>query len=388
MDAQSLTIEHKHRRPFEFLASLDDFTCSAGAAVDPSIVVEHPGISLYCLDDATQRAIFVELPPEVDLTTAPFVLLTQYEQAQRLVAMPYATFRRLGHALPAIAAPILIYSTGRSGSTLLSHLLNAVEGAVSLSEPDVATQFIHLRPVPGAEEAGLCDLLDCTVRFLFKPSAFGPRSAHALKFRSYALSAMDLYQATFPQARNLFLYRDALSTVASYTRLLRRAGMAERQPISGFLSVFGQVLARDLTPLTTYLPEGTRELSLPQQLALMWLDLIEMYLAHHAQGIPALAVHYDDLNARRERVAAAILAYCGLPPLPATDLQGVFGRDAQAGTVLAREDAGEGNPLRLSPEERRQVEAIVQRHPTIKSGDFRVPGTLRVSDEAGVHRRG
>src|SRR5581483_953103 len=128
------------------------------------------------------------------------------------------------------------------GSTLLSHLLNAVEGVVSLSEPDIATQFIQLRPMPGAEEAGLRDLLACTVRFRFKPSAFGLRSAHALKFRSYALSAMDLYQATFPQARTLFLYRDALSTVASYTRLMRRAGMAEQQPISGFLSVFGEIL--------------------------------------------------------------------------------------------------------------------------------------------------
>lgn len=387
MDAQVLTIEQKHRRFTPYLASLADFTCIAGEAVDPAIVIEHPGISLYCLDDATQRAIFVELPPGVDLTTAPFVLLTQYEQAKRIIAVPYATFRRLGHTLPAIASLIVIYSTGRSGSTLLSHLLNAVEGVVSLSEPDVATQFIHLRRSSAAEEAELRDLLDCSVRFLFKPSAFGPRTAHALKLRSYGLRAMDLYQATFPRVTNLFLYRDALGTIASYARLLRPA-VNDHQPVSAFLSTFGEIFADDWTPLTAYLPEGARDVSLPQQLTLMWLATIEYYLAHHTQGIPALAVHYDDLNARREQVAAAILAYGGLPTTQMPGLLGVFGRDAQAGTALARENPEEGNQLRLSEEERQEVEAIVRRHPLIKTVDVVVPGTLQLADDGRVHRQG
>jgi hypothetical protein len=199
---------------------------------------------------------------------------------------------------------------------------------------------------------------------------------------------MDLYQATFPGVKNLFLYRDAPSTVASYTRLVRQGGWAEHQPVGGFLSAFGELLARNLTPLTAYLPEGTRELSLPQQLAMMWLALIEMYLAQHGRGVPALAVHYDDLKAQPERAAAAILAYCGLPPLPAADLGDVFGRDAQAGSPLARERPEQGNQMRLSAEERRQVEEIVRRHPTIKSCDVRVPRTLHVADGEGVQRQG
>ena len=56
----------------------------------------------------------------------------------------------------------------------------------------------------------------------------------------------------------------------------------------------------------------------------------------------------------------------------------VFGRDAQAGTQLARENPHEGNTRRLRAEQQMDVLRIVQRHPVVKGSDFVVPGTLRV----------
>src|SRR6266487_4516820 len=50
---------------------------------------------VYCLDHPNQQAIFVETPPTVDLLQASFYFLTQYEQAQRLIAVPYTTLREL-----------------------------------------------------------------------------------------------------------------------------------------------------------------------------------------------------------------------------------------------------------------------------------------------------
>jgi hypothetical protein len=166
MTVQYLTIEAKHRQMPGLLASLADFSCTPSNAIDPELVRTNPNISLYCLDDATQRAIFVELPPTVDLATAPFVYLTQYEAAQRLIAVPYETFRQIAHALPEVQHLILTYITGRSGSTLLSHVFNALDAVRSFAEPDVATQFVHLRRADGQRDAELRDLLDCTVRFL------------------------------------------------------------------------------------------------------------------------------------------------------------------------------------------------------------------------------
>src|SRR5690349_11193136 len=99
MAGQYLTIESKERQMAGFLASLADFTVTAGMSVDADIVRANPHISLYCLDDASKRAIFVELPPGVDLASAAFVYQTQYEQAKRLIAIPYDSFIRLAHDL-------------------------------------------------------------------------------------------------------------------------------------------------------------------------------------------------------------------------------------------------------------------------------------------------
>ena len=130
--------------------------------------------------------------------------------------------------------------------------------------------------------------------------------------------------------------------------------------------------------MTAYLDEGTTQLSLPQRLTLWWLAVMEWYLAQHERGIAALAVRYDDLNTHRERVVPEVFRYCGLPTTELQEALGVFARDSQAGTHLARDNPEEGNKLRLSDEQRRDVLRILQHHPVVKESDFVVPGTLRV----------
>ena len=89
-------------------------------------------------------------------------------------------------------------------------------------------------------------------------------------------------------------------------------------------------------------------------------------------------MRYADLNSQRARVVTDIFTYCGLPTERVHETLSVFGRDAQAGTQLARENPDEGNTLRLSAEHHRDVLRILQRHPVVKGSDFVVPGTLRV----------
>jgi hypothetical protein len=124
MSARVLTINERHLRTPDHLASLADFTHTEGDEVDPKVVIDNPDLSLYCLDDATKRAIFAQLPPGVDLTRSPFVYQTQGEQAERLVAVSYDAFLYLAAELPKVDTLIPIYGPGRSGSTLLSHIFN------------------------------------------------------------------------------------------------------------------------------------------------------------------------------------------------------------------------------------------------------------------------
>lgn len=373
MTAHSLTIEKRERRGAGFLASLADFSVSEGDEISPETVRANPNISLYCLDEPSKRAIFAELPPEFDLARVPFVYQTQYEQAQRLIAIPYDSFIHLAHDLPKVENLIMIYMTGRCGSTLLSHVLNELDSVLSLSEPDVATQFVHLR---GAyDESTLRELLDCTVRVLFKPTAWKTPATAALKLRSEGTQILDLFQATFPQVRNLFLYRDAVGWVTSFYRVFTQNGPPTLIPIEELRWAFEVLYAYDGTHLIDLLEPGTTEITMVQFLALWWLATMEWYLAKHAQGYPVLAARYVDLNAHREEVLTSIFAYCGLPVSKVKETLGVFARDSQAGTFLAREKPGEGNALRLSAEQHNEIASILRRHPTIQESGFVAPGT-------------
>lgn len=254
MKTHQLNIESKHRQMTGFLASRNDFSCTDGGEIDPTVVVENAQISLYCFDDIDKQAIFVELPAEVDLTQEPFVYQAQYENARRLIAVPYETFARLAKTLPEVREPIFVYITGRSGSTLLSHVFNDSGVVVSFSEPDAATQFLHLRHNrSGTSDSELRQLADNTLRFLFKSHHANGVQAHALKFRSEGLQVMDFFQEAFPQAKNLFLYRDAIGWATSFYRLFKSDGMPEYPPISLWQDIFDTIFAVDFSYFRQYL---------------------------------------------------------------------------------------------------------------------------------------
>jgi len=89
-------------------------------------------------------------------------------------------------------------------------------------------------------------------------------------------------------------------------------------------------------------------------------------------------VRYADLAGAQQRVLSAVFEHCGLPVAAVAETLGVFARDAQADTLLARVNPAEGNQLRLSEAQRREIITILQRHPVAKDSDFIVPGTFRV----------
>ncbi len=142
MNTHALAITGKQRPHPVAPVSLDDFRYQEGDEVDPAIVAQESNISLYCVDHPQRRAIFVETPPDLDLAAAPFLYQTQYDAAQRLIAVPYDVLDRIVDEVHIDARQlILVYSTGRCGSTLVSHALNQARGVVGFSEPDVYTQL-------------------------------------------------------------------------------------------------------------------------------------------------------------------------------------------------------------------------------------------------------
>ncbi len=207
----------------------ENFVLSDGESVPPQIVVDNPNLSLYCLDDERKEALFVETPPEVDLSQAPFYYVTQYEHALRLIALSYDRFHQIADDIP-LSRLIVIHSTGRCGSTLISQAFNTVEGVRSLSEPDIYTQIHLMRYLDRSRDDDYARLLASSTKFYCLNTP-----VLALKFRAMCIFVGDLLYRAFPDATNLFLYRNAETWVRSmgleFQPPEERRALAENPPL-------------------------------------------------------------------------------------------------------------------------------------------------------------
>lgn len=373
MQISRLNIERKHRQDVGYMADLKDFTVSSAGMADVAAIVDNPAVSLYCFDDVNRQAVFVELPDHIDLTQESFVYQSQYEYAQQIYTCPLELFNQLARRLPTVKRPIFIHITGRSGSTLLNHAFNASGMVKSLAEPDVVSQFASLRHrSDSVQEGELVELADSTLRFLFKDHHSAGIQAHAVKFRNQGTLVMDVFQAAFPEGKNIFLYRNIEGFVSSFQRILRSVGLPESKPFIDWRAEFQAYLAGDLNHMSQYLEEGQTELTIAEQLTLWWLAVIEWYLAQADCGIPAKSVSYSELVATPKETLSAIFEYCSLPTHKVAQGLKAYERDSQAGTRMARENPDEVNSQQLTSDELLAVHKILSRHPVIRRDDFAI----------------
>ncbi len=364
MTATILNIVEKVK-PFPFATTdLTNFVVSEGEQVPAEIVIDNPNISLYCIDDPNQQAIFVETPPEVDLSQSPFFYDAQYQHALRLIAVPYEEFHRIADTL---ASPnlIMLYSVGRCGSTLISQALNTVEGVRSLSEPDMFTQIHFMAYLDRSREPDYVCLLKSCIRMLGKGTP-----ALALKFRAMCIHIGDLLYRAAPDAHNLFLYRHQEAWARSMG-LIFRTPEQRRVPMTEF-----PIHRRSMAPLSIPFAERHgREPSFDEFTALSWLSMMGKYRSLYDAGMPLLAVRYEDILAEPQRALAAIFDYCGLSSASVERAYEVFSRDSQEGTIWSRDNRQAMMVAPLDDEDYAQMRAVFAEQPVICSADFTVPGT-------------
>jgi hypothetical protein len=114
--------------------------------------------------------------------------------------------------------------------------------------------------------------------------------------------------------------------------------------------------------------------------ALMWLSMMDKYLALGNQGVPFLAVRYEDIKAQPKRVLTAIFDYCGLSNASVEQAYRVFARDSQEGTVFSQASYQQRIRIPLSEDEQDRFRAVLREHPVIQSPDFIAPHTLALGD--------
>jgi len=371
MNANILDITARKRQNPAGVADPSDFEFGEGQAIDPKVVVTNPLISLYCLDHTNQRALFVETAPGVDLSQAPFFYQAQYENSVNLISVPYETLHHLADNISLDSRQlILVYSVGRTGSTLVGSALNAIEGITGFSEPDVFTQLVTLREWDGSNEAEISTLVKNCMKIQCKPTeqTSNPR-AWAIKFRSFSIELGDLLYKHFPDSKNIFLYRHAETYMTSIMR-----AFGEDENNLEFRLVIQRWLSTLVPSIAKHVREGGLVLSFSSMVTLSWLAVMERYMELHKKGMPGIAFRFEDLKAAPRETIQKIIEYCEFSDANMEAIYSVLGRDSQAGSALSQEKLGQ-KKSELSDAHRADLLQALQAHPTIKSPNFIVPGT-------------
>jgi hypothetical protein len=417
MLARILQIEEKVNRHETDIASIDHFRTKPGPMIEAQAILTDPAVTLYCLDEGRREAVFVETPPDVDLMVQPFYFQAQYQHAQRLVTIPYETLHKLADlAGNGFQNLVFIYSVGRCGSTLLSRTLNRISTVYSLGEPDVHTQITALRPRDGTRDADLTRLLRSTTRLLYKPRI--PKTTTlAVKFRAYAIEIADLLYKAFPEAKILFVYRNAETWARSYAKAFDVTGAAAKDNLKETLQRYPQFLERTNPLLLEYLRKAIRPRLGPKDFAILlalaagrriplvgryipppvkylagfvrslppgklivqqWLSVMSRYLDLNARGIPMLAVRYEGLVSAPRPALSAIFEHCGLPKGQLPVAEAAFAEDSQRGSNLARERVAAAGRTDLTEEDLAQVREALREDSAIREPDFIVPNTVMV----------
>jgi hypothetical protein len=184
------------------IASTSDFVLGRAReyAREPGAETALP----YCLDFVRRRTIYALGLDLKEAQEAPFYYLYARRAARRILSVPWEA-GPIGASAPA-TSPVLLFSPGRCGSTLLSRILLEA-GLANLSEPDFYAQMM----------SSLCAFRASPLRGTVKnvganltrdlASAFAPERAPVFKLRSECCRAPDLLLGQ-GATRTIFMTRD------------------------------------------------------------------------------------------------------------------------------------------------------------------------------------
>ena len=360
MDAVLHAIEARQRGLEDWVASLSHFELGPAESVSSQILLEQPGWSPYSIEHAQRQMIFVQLPAEIDLAQSVFVYETQYEAAQRVLIVPYDSLPALIDQVPEPETLIYVPNIGRCGSTLLNQVLNQMDGVWALSEPDVFT-LVGMMDRSEVDEADLRLVLEAATRLAYRPPKPQQR-VFAIKSRSQGTFCADLMYRVFPQARFIFMYRDAVSWAKSLYEFVQHYGipvvLSDEMKDVGWMLLTGQHNRDYLAP---YL--GDEDMYLEEASTLAWTFNMEYYLRDLTAGIPYFALRYNEFVGEREATLRDLLAHCGLP------LQG-FAEDSQRGT---KAEQGQTVEFPFTEIHAERVLKMLARHPRFYDSNMLLP---------------
>lgn len=386
--ARVLSIMMRYKHLDIDMANLKHFWTRHESFQDPDVLLRHPSVRLYCI--GRTHAVFVQLgSSDAELAHAhPFYYAAQFRDAQKVIVVPIEDFHRVAKAIgmprplseaqnatddEAVGDVIMLYSTGRCGSTLLTQMLESLPNTLSLSEVDSFSTITTLA-VPDEERERL---VVSALAFEARRLAAANCDRLMIKLRSQCTPQATFVGRNCPTVRLLYLYRHAHKVVASFENTFARQKVLValfRTPIlrQGLIGSLKKAIPKDIPAYNT--PEFLKKIdtSLLSWFALSWMGVSDTYLKLRTQT-SITALRYEDLVATP---AEFFLALCEVLTTPVTNQQtaaavAALSKDSQEGSSIAKKKG-----RALTEEEKANIDEILALHPALSDPAVVLPGTL------------
>lgn len=196
-----------------------------------------------------------------------------------------------------------------------------------------------------------------------------------IKGRSFAIELGDWLHELYPQAKNIFLYRDAEtwleSSLRAYSDGVTRTAAEQREYERG--------VREELAPGTPLIAQyrADQHLTYTEILVLMWLSVMQKHMELHELGVKMLAIRYSNWKRAPRETAAAMLEYCGCRPTDMSAVETALTKDSQAGTSLSQA-AVHKHEISIQPSDLETLNRHLKNHAYIQTADFEAANTLKL----------
>ncbi len=191
--------------------------------VHPDYILQNKNVTL--MDISKDYALFSVTDVDVNINNTeqfPFVFVAQFQEANNLIILPIKSFHRLADELGDPKVPVAVAQmTARSGSTLITQMLNKVPGTRALAENWATCRIAYLK-YKGIITPDECRrLLKSGIRLHCKisPGEFVERVF--FKFTIYNAPLCQELKSIFPEISLIFNTRHPTPSLKSYWQIFK-----------------------------------------------------------------------------------------------------------------------------------------------------------------------
>ncbi len=199
----------------------------------------------FAFDMETQDLLFTLHVVPSKLLHAPFLYAAQREMARGAARLPLASLPGIYGEPSAELRPVLIFSLGRTGSTLLERLLGCVT-ARCISEPDTLTQLAnHRQQFAVLAEATRRAMIYYSVAPFLHVAVPGSENMRCvIKLRSQVNGIAGDVADVLPRAKYVFMVRERTAWARSTFRSFRLAPQNVVERLLGGIAAIAALRAR------------------------------------------------------------------------------------------------------------------------------------------------